>query len=142
VLLLRGTPTKHNWPNQYNGVGGHVESDEDIYTSAIREIREETGLEVQELTIRGVVNIPLADQATGILMFVFTAAAESRDVIPSTEGNLEWVPRDRLDSLDLVEDLPVILPLILDTPREAPPFFAHYSYDAQDCLKIEFAQLR
>jgi len=29
VLLLRGAPKKKIWPDQYNGVGGHVKPDED-----------------------------------------------------------------------------------------------------------------
>ncbi|MBP8252642.1 MAG: hypothetical protein KAX40_09770, partial [Herpetosiphon sp.] len=29
VLLLRGAPTKRIWANRLNGVGGHVERDED-----------------------------------------------------------------------------------------------------------------
>jgi len=31
VLLLKGAPNKRLWANRYNGLGGHVEVDEDIY---------------------------------------------------------------------------------------------------------------
>ena len=34
VLLLRGAPTKRIWANKYNGIGGHIERDEDIYSAA------------------------------------------------------------------------------------------------------------
>ena len=46
VLLLRGAPDKRIWPDKYNGVGGHVETGEDILSGARREIYEETGLTV------------------------------------------------------------------------------------------------
>jgi len=41
----------------------------------------------------------------------------------------------------LVEDLPTLLPMVLAMPPAAPPFFAHYSYDAQDTLRIQFAPI-
>jgi 8-oxo-dGTP diphosphatase len=138
VLLLRGSPHKRIWANQYNGVGGHIERDEDSYTAARREVREETGLEVDELRLAGLINID-GDQPTGIMLFVFTAASRSGDPIPSEEGLLEWINRDQLPQIDLVEDLPTILPRALDRPPDAPPFFAHYHYDEQEHLIIRFA---
>jgi 8-oxo-dGTP diphosphatase len=138
VLLLRGAPTKRIWANQYNGIGGHIERDEDIYTAALREVREETGLEVDEVRLAGLINID-GDQPTGIMLFVFTATARSGDPIPSEEGSLEWIKRDQLAQIDLVEDLTTILPRALDLPPGAPPFFAHYHYDEQEQLIIRFA---
>jgi 8-oxo-dGTP diphosphatase len=138
VLLLRGAPTKRIWANQYNGIGGHIEHDEDIYAAALREVREETGLAVDDLRLVGLINID-GDQPTGILLFVFTATSRSGDPIPSEEGSLEWIRRDQLAQIDLVEDLPTILPRALDLPLNAPPFFAHYHYDAQERLIIRFA---
>lgn len=139
VLLLRGAPDKRLWPNRYNGVGGHVERDEDVYTAARREIREETGLTVQRLRLRGVLNIPTDQPQTGVLVFVFVARAETRRVRESTEGTLEWIPRHRLAERDLVEDLPLLLPRVLAAAEDAPPFFAHYGQDEHGHLRITFA---
>ena len=137
VLLLRGSPQKCIWANQYNGIGGHIERDEDIYSAARREVQEETGLHVDNLRLVGLINID-GDQPTGIMLFVFTAASRSGDPIPSEEGTLEWIARDQLAQIDLVEDLPTILPRALDLPSNAPPFFAHYQYDEQGRLMIRF----
>ena len=137
VLLLRGAPTKRIWANKYNGIGGHIERDEDVYAAARREVREETGLEVDDLRLAGLINID-GDQPTGIMLFVFTATARSGDLSPSEEGWLEWIDRDQLAQIDLVEDLPAILPRALDLPPNAPPFFAHYRYDEQERLIIRF----
>ncbi len=75
VLLLRGAAHKRLWAGLYNGVGGHVERDEDIYTAARREAREETGLEVAQLRLAGVIHADAGDAATGILFFVFVGRA-------------------------------------------------------------------
>ena len=138
VLLLRGSPTKRIWPNKYNGVGGHVEADEDVYAAAIREMREETDLDVSDARLRGVINIDTGEEI-GIILFVFTALARGREVQPSPEGALEWVQRDRVATLDLVEDLPELLPKVLAMQPDDPPFFARYHYDEHDRLVITFA---
>jgi len=150
VLLLRGAADKRIWPNKYNGVGGHVERDEDLYTAAIREMQEETGLDVRDVRLRGLINVdagaaPETDQAQpGIIVFVFSAISDSRDVVESPEGTLEWLPIEGLLSDDelteqLVEDLPIILPRVLSMSDEDPPFFAHYTYGEHDELLVAFA---
>ena len=137
ILLLRGAPNKRIWPNKYNGVGGHVEADEDIYTSALREMCEETGLDVEDVRLRGIINVDTA-QETGIIVFVFTARASGRDVQPSAEGMLEWVRQDQFAALDLVEDLPELLPRVLAMRPDDAPFFARYHYDEHDRLVATF----
>src|SRR5512136_575503 len=107
ILLLRGAPSKRIWANRYNGIGGHIERDEDIYCAALREIREETGLDVEGLRLVGLINVD-GDQPTGIMLFVFTAQSRSGAPVPSEEGTLEWIARDQLAQIDLVEDLPTI----------------------------------
>jgi len=138
VLLLRGAPTKRIWANRYNGIGGHIERDEDIYSAAKREVIEETGLTIDRLRLCGLINID-GDQVSGILLFIFTAESPSGEPIASEEGTLEWISRDQLTRFDLVEDLTTILPRALDLPPNAPPFFAHYRYDDKEQLVIRFA---
>jgi 8-oxo-dGTP diphosphatase len=138
VLLLKGASDKRIWAGRYNGVGGHVERDEDPLTAARREIREETGLEVRELRLGGIVHVCLS-KGPGVLMFLFTGEAPSREVHPSAEGTLEWVDPARIGELPAVEDLPVLLPRLLETPLGAPPFFARSYYDAEGHLRVEFA---
>jgi 8-oxo-dGTP diphosphatase len=141
VLLLKGAPTKRLWANRYNGLGGHVEAGEDVYSAARREVMEEAGLAVRDLRLRGVVNVD-AGQTTGILFFVFSARCDTRATRASEEGTLEWVPLDRIGRYDLVEDLPVLLVRVQGDDageRTAGIFFARYWYDAQDRLQITFA---
>lgn len=137
VLLLKGAPTKRIWADKYNGVGGHVEHDEDFYTAARREITEETGLNVRNLQFRGAIHIETS-QPTGIGMFVFTATTASKATTSGAEGTLEWVPFVEVASRDLVEDLPILIPKVLAMKEGEPPFFGRYWYDAQGKLQIVF----
>ncbi len=139
LLLKRGSHTRI-YPGRYNGVGGHIERDEDPLTGAIREMHEETGLDLVNVRFRGVLNVD-AGGVNGIIVFVFTAEATSRAFIDSDEGILEWVSRDQINTLPLVEDLPVLLARIFDGDLTAPPFFAHTSYDEHDEQVLRFAAL-
>lgn len=140
VLLLLGSARKRLWAGRYNGLGGHVEPGEDIYTSVRREVREEADLEVRNLRLCGVVHADAGDRVTGILFFVFTATADSKTVRSSEEGALEWWPINALPADRLVEDLPVLLPKVLARGPADPPLFVSYSYDDLDRLVIRFAE--
>lgn len=139
VLLLKRAPHKRVFPGRYNGVGGHVERDEDILTAAIREMQEETGLTVSAVRLRGVIHVDAGASASGIIVFVFTAQAQNRAVTDTAEGTLEWVSLAEAAALPLVDDLPILLPLLFESDPDAPPFFAHSSYDADDQLQMLFA---
>ncbi len=138
VLLMKRAPHRRVFPNQYNGLGGHIERDEDPASGALREIEEESGLRVGSLRLRSVHNIDAGGQ-TGILLFVYTAISESRVIQrQSQEGTLEWVPLGRILELDLVEDLPQLLPKILNMDNEQPPMHGHVSYDDLDRVRLRF----
>ena len=127
VLLLKGAPTKRLWANRYNGLGGHVEADENILSAAQRELAEETGLAAAPLTLRGVINIDTgADEAgprPGVMIFVFVGETEVREVTPTAEGTPEWIPLTQLDDYPLLDDLYAVIPLALG---DGPTIYGHY----------------
>ena len=135
VLLLKGAPDKRLWANLYNGVGGHIEQGEDVLTAARREFIEETGLELLSPQLCALVLID-TQKTPGIGMYVFRAKASNGELVSSHEGLLEWVPTDQILEYPLVEDLPILLPKILEMPEEAPPFYALYFYDKNGQLHI------
>ncbi len=139
VLLMKRADHKRIFPGYYNGIGGHVERGEDPYTGALREIREETGLEVRRLQLRGISTIDAGAQ-TGITLFIFTAETESRQTSSCEEGTLHWVPIGSALELPLVEDLPVLLPKLFGPESVGAPFFARVSYDQRDKMVMCFAQ--
>ena len=143
VLLLKGSPEKRLWAGLYNGIGGHVERGEDVLSAAYRELSEETGMEVNDLWLCGLITIDSGeDVGVGIFILrgdISAVSAEFSDQLPpSSEGTLEWVQVNQLGSLPLVEDLQVLLPRVLGAQRGEPPFSAHYWYDEADRLMIMF----
>ena len=138
VLLLKRAAHKRIFPNRYNGVGGHIERDEDVLTSARREVEEETGLRVHDLALRAVYNVDANDE-TGIVLFVFVGKSDSRDVIANDEGTLHWVTVNALNQLDLIEDLLELLPRVLVMGDGDAPLFYHVSYDTNDVIRMRLA---
>jgi len=137
VLLLRGAPHKRLWAGLYNGIGGHVEQGEGILAAAKREVREETGLEVANLRLCGVIMIDTGE-TIGIGLYVFRGDYAGGEVQSSPEGVAEWIAESDLSRLPLVPDLAVLLPRVLNHREDDPPFVAHYYYDDQDRLQVEF----
>src|SRR5512141_2889534 len=87
-LLLLGSSKKKRWAGKYNCLGGHVERGEDIRSSALRELREEAGLDA-DLWLCGTVVIDAG--ARGVALYVFTGESLGGELQPSSEGTPEWV---------------------------------------------------
>lgn len=137
VLMIKGSPQKRLWANRYNGIGGHIECGEDVLTAARRELHEETGISVSDLWLCGSVFVD-ASETTGIAIFVLRGEYEGGNLQQSEEGELEWVARERIYTLPLVEDLPILLPKIFGMRRGEPPFAARSGYDEKDHLFVCF----
>jgi 8-oxo-dGTP diphosphatase len=137
VLLMRVPPGRGAWAGRYNGIGGHIERGEDPQSSAAREVREETGLVVEDLRLRGVVLIDTGD-TPGIALYLFTGEGPAGAPAAGAEGTAEWVRTSELARTPLVEDLPTLLPLLLEMPDR--PFSAIYTYSETGTLEIRIAE--
>ncbi len=138
VLLIKRGLHKRAFPGRYDGIGGHLERGEDPLTGALREIVEETGLTVHDARLRGISHIDTG-QAAGVLLFIFTARSETRQVAECDEGTLHWVSISEANALPLVEDLPILLPRLFGNRAPDTPFFAHVRYDQADQMIMTFA---
>ena len=137
-LLIKGAPTKRLWAGKYNGLGGHVERGENILFSAQRELLEETGL-LADLWLCGTVIVDTGE--TGICLFVFCgdASRATGEIKAGEEGAVEWVRKEAVLHLPVVEDLPILLDRIHSMKRGDSPFSARSYYDDDDKLKVVFA---
>ncbi len=138
-LLIKGASTKRLWAGKYNGIGGHVERGENILFSAQRELLEETGL-MADLWLCGTVIVDAGE--TGICLFIFCgdASRAQGEIKASKEGSVEWVSKDAVLHLPVVEDLPILLDRIHSMKNGDPPFSARSYYDENDKLKVVFGE--
>ncbi|MEZ4641031.1 MAG: NUDIX domain-containing protein [Caldilineaceae bacterium] len=140
VLLIKGAPTKRLWAGKYNGIGGHIESSEDVYQAAQRELTEETGLTDVTLALRGVVNIAVETDPrapAGVMVFVFAGESDARSLQGSPEGEPAWIPLDDLADYPLVDDLYELIPLISDSTETV---YGHYRPQADGAMQYSFQQ--
>lgn len=136
VLLLELDESKGAWAGHLNGVGGHIERGEHPMRSARRELREETGLRVDELRLCGVVVVDTGE-SPGIGLYVFVGESPEGEASATGEGAPMWVSLKELGGLPLVQDLPILLPRSLKAYEENRPFSALYQYDDGGELSIE-----
>jgi len=77
--------------NMYTGVGGKTDFDEDIYTSCIREVKEEIGLDVKNLKLKGVLKTILHEKKSSWILFIYVASNFDGNLINCNEGELDWL---------------------------------------------------
>ncbi len=111
-LMLHRIKKSHDEnAGKYIGIGGHLEPDESPEECIVREAREETGLELTDLKLRGVITFILPDWGNE-LTFLYTAHALGEPKTECAEGVLKWVPVEEVLSLPLWEGDKVFLPLL------------------------------
>jgi 8-oxo-dGTP diphosphatase len=83
---------------KWNGLGGKVHADEDIVTSAQRELGEEANITATDLTLRGTISWPgFGPNGEDWFGFVFLATTWTGSVPDrNEEGPLHWVELDRV----------------------------------------------
>lgn len=112
------------------GVGGKCEADESPDECMLREVKEETGLEISEWHYRGIVTF-ISDTWPNEYMHLFTATAwrGEPDMSIDAEGTLAWIKKADLpvlpgigdQTITLWEGDKIFLRLLLD---ESTPFFS------------------
>jgi len=116
LMLHRNTRADDIHLGKYNGLGGKIEPDEDVLAGMRREIREEAGIECDELAMRGTLSWPgFGKHGEDWLAFVFVVTRYSGTPLErNPEGTLEWVERDALHALPMWEGDRLFLPLVFD----------------------------
>lgn len=95
--------------------GGHVKAGESITASVIREIREETGLTIENPTLCGVKQFWL-DNGVRYIVFLFRADTFTGELHGSEEGDAFWLPREELFEHQTVESFEGLVH-VFETPE-------------------------
>lgn len=88
--------------DKWIGVGGHFEEGESPEECLLREVTEETGLTLTDYRLRGVITF-IADAYPAEYMFLYTAEGFEGIMHACDEGNLEWVPKGKVNGLPIWE---------------------------------------
>lgn len=103
---------QHRVNRNWNGItfpGGHVEYKESIVEACIREMKEETGLDVSNLILCGVKQFQ-NDLDERYISFLFKTNTFKGTLTSSDEGKMEWFDRNDLDKVSgLVDDFMELL---------------------------------
>ena len=105
--------------DKWIGVGGHFEKDESPDECLMREVREETGYTLTSYRFRGIVTFVSGDGTTEY-MHLFTADGFEGEPIECDEGVLEWVPKEKIDDLNIWEGDKIFFRLL----TQDEPFFS------------------
>lgn len=77
--------------------GGHVERGESIYDCAVREVKEETGLDISELELCGVLHWINRENDERYICFMYKTTKYSGELIAENEeGEYFWLGIDEL----------------------------------------------
>ena len=92
---------KKVWPG-VTFPGGHVEPGESLVLSVIREIKEETGLDISNVKLCGVKE--WFDNGVRSMVFFYKTNCFSGTLQSSEEGEVFWAPADKISEYPLAND--------------------------------------
>lgn len=115
---------------KWNGLGGHIESGEDILSAAGRELEEESGIKDVALVLAGNIMIDVSPD-TGISLFLLKGEAQSERVVSSSEGELSWFFLDEIGQQPVFEDIPVLVGMLSKWQPGDEQIVAHYSLSGE-----------
>ncbi len=114
LMIYRNKKQNDYHEGKWNGLGGKLEQGESPEDCAIREIKEESGLTVKSVKMKGFITFPLFDGNDDWYVFLFTADDFEGKLIDSPEGHLEWIPNDRLTEINLWEGDKIFIPWLFE----------------------------
>ena len=139
VVIFRGKVLLlyKNYRNKYEGwvlPKGTVEPGEEYKDTAIREVKEETGLTLTSYKFRGLVTF-INSECESELMCVFTADGYTGELIECNEGELCWVDKKIVPELPTWEGDKVFLNLLLSEEKRF--FSVKLQYEGEMLVNTE-----
>lgn len=136
-LMLHRTKKKNDInEGKWLGIGGKFEDKESPEDCIIREVKEETGLALNSVKLRGILTFINTICETEYI-YVFTSNDFTGNLIECNEGELKWVDKDKVTSLNLWEGDKIFIEKI----KEESPFFTiKYVYDGDTLLHYDLKE--
>lgn len=136
-LMLHRTKKKNDInEGKWLGIGGKFEDKESPEDCIIREVKEETGLALNSVKLRGILTFINTICETEYI-YVFTSNDFTGNLIECNEGELKWVEKEKVASLNLWEGDKIFVEKI----KEESPFFTiKYVYDGDTLLHYDLKE--
>jgi 8-oxo-dGTP diphosphatase len=132
LMLHRVKKANDIHEGKWNGLGGKFEAGETPEECVRREVQEESGLVIQNPHLHGLLMFPKF-KGDDWYVFVFTVREFGGELIDSPEGNLEWVPDEKLLGLNLWESDHIFLPWL----EHGDFFSAKFEYEGDIMQRYE-----
>lgn len=139
-LLLRRGKSKTNmedWANNYIPIGGKLEACETPEDACIREVKEETGINIQNPTFFGILTETSTNPKYNWVIYFFYANIEKQSLIDCNEGDLEWIAKTKIGSIPI----PTIDQVIYEYVARKQKFILSANYDEKLILLSAFEYL-
>ena len=132
LLLYRNKKENDYNEGKWIGVGGHIEKNETPDQAVIREVKEETGLDVRSLKCSGEVLFINNDYEE--MMYVYEIDDFDGQEIVCDEGDLRWIPIEDIYCYPMWEGDKEFLPLLIN---HAPYFKMELIYKNKDLVTVK-----
>ena len=135
LMVYRNKKADDIHQGKWNGLGGKFEPGEGPEECVKREVLEESGLQIREPKLHGLLMFP-AFKGNDWYVFVFTAREFEGELIDSPEGELAWIPDQKLTSLTLWPSDQIFFPWL-----EKEGFFSAkfiYNGDQMQSCEVSF----
>ena len=116
--------------DKWVGIGGKFEDGESPEECMCREALEETGLTLHAPRLRGIVTF-VSNEWDNEYMFLYTCTDFSGELIECNEGDLEWVPMERVPDLPIWQGDKIFLDLLC---QDTPFFSLKLQYEGDDLV--------
>lgn len=110
--------------------GGHVEAGESFIDSSIREIKEETGLDIKNLKSCGVIHWSHNKTMNRYIVFLYKTSDFSGTLIEETEeGRVFWATLEEIQNMNLSQNFEKYIPMFFN---DASEFYCFWNEDEPD----------
>lgn len=130
-ILLQHKSAGRFGEGKWNGTGGKIDPGETPLEAAIREVKEETSLNVSDLRLHGVLNHFFGSKdMNSWQVYIYSTCNYTGTPTSSEEGELKWFPHEEIPYHQMWQDDKHWLPILLKG-REFEGEF-HFNDDGSD----------